>query len=378
MKVSITNTGILDLVITDIALESKARFSMVPKMLPITVATGAETVVMLTFEPGTALGTSTNELRISSNNLTGQVIVPMVGVGIQAPHTITAGATAGGGIDPQGTVTVADGADQVFTMTAATGYSLSDVLVDGASVGTVDTYTFSSVTTDHTIQAVFAPITHTITATAGAGGGISPSEEVTVNDGGDAAFSITPASGYVIDDVLVDGVSVGTVASYTFTHVAADHTIAVTFDTPPLHPFGLGRCGRDHQPFRHRAGGGPGRSDLHHHPAVLDGNRAMCWVDGASVGAVSSYTFTSVAANHTIEAFFEDTVPDVWVDDDYAEGEPNDGHTWGTDAFASVQDGIDAVTAPAVVPCGGGQLQRAVDPEKRRPGDRRRTGSDPA
>ena len=231
LKVSLTNTGILDLVITGIALESKARFSMVPKMLPITVATGAETVVMLTFEPGTALGTSTNELRISSNNLTGQVIVPMVGVGIQAPHTITAGATAGGGIDPQGTVTVADGADQVFTITAATGYILSDVLVDGASVGTVDTYTFSGVTTDHTIQAVFAPITHTITATAGAGGGISPSGEVTVNDGGDAAFSITPASGYVIDDVLVDGVSVGTVASYTFAHVAADHTIAVTFDT---------------------------------------------------------------------------------------------------------------------------------------------------
>ena len=76
LKVSLTNTGILDLVITGIALEPKARFFMVPKTLPITVATGAETVVMLTFEPGTALGTSTNELRISSNNLTGQVIVP--------------------------------------------------------------------------------------------------------------------------------------------------------------------------------------------------------------------------------------------------------------------------------------------------------------
>ena len=63
----------------------------------------------------------------------------MVGVGIQAPHTITSGATAGGGIDPQGTVTVANGADQIFTITAATGYGLSDVLVDGASVGTVNT-----------------------------------------------------------------------------------------------------------------------------------------------------------------------------------------------------------------------------------------------
>ena len=39
----------------------------------------------------------------------------------------------------------------------------------------------------------------------------------------------------------------------------------------------------------------------------------------------------------------------VWVDDDYCEGCPNDGHTWGYDAFDEIQDGIDAVALPGAV-----------------------------
>ena len=72
-------------------------------------------------------------------------------------------------------------------------------------------------------------------------------------------------------------------------------------------------------------------------------------VDGTSVGAVSSYTCSDVAADHAIEAGFANLVPDVWVDDDYSVGGDNDGHTWMADAFNIVQEGIDAVTAPAIV-----------------------------
>jgi hypothetical protein len=50
-----------------------------------------------------------------------------------------------------------------------------------------------------------------------------------VNYGDDQTFTITPDTGYHILDVLVDGVSVGTVASYTFVDVAADHTVSATF-----------------------------------------------------------------------------------------------------------------------------------------------------
>ncbi len=73
------------------------------------------------------------------------------------------------------------------------------------------------------------PVTYTITATAGDNGTIAPSGAVTVNQGADQVFTINPAAGYQVDDVKVDGTSVGAVISYTFTNVQADHTIAATF-----------------------------------------------------------------------------------------------------------------------------------------------------
>jgi hypothetical protein len=70
---------------------------------------------------------------------------------------------------------------------------------------------------------------HTITATAGPGGAIAPSGAVTVINGDDQTFSITPNTGYHVADVLVDGALVGAATSYTFPRITADHTIAATF-----------------------------------------------------------------------------------------------------------------------------------------------------
>ncbi len=70
---------------------------------------------------------------------------------------------------------------------------------------------------------------HTIVASAGSHGSISPNGSVSVAEHADRAFTITPDHGYVVADVLVDGVSVGAVTSYTFTNVTANHTIAVSF-----------------------------------------------------------------------------------------------------------------------------------------------------
>ena len=73
-----------------------------------------------------------------------------------------------------------------------------------------------------------------ITATAGANGSISPSGSVGVVAGDDRTFNINPNSGYQVADVLVDGVSMGAITTYTFYSVAADHTIEATFvEAPP-------------------------------------------------------------------------------------------------------------------------------------------------
>src|SRR5207342_340945 len=141
-------------------------------------------------------------------------------------YTITASAGANGTITPSGAVSVTIHANQLFTITPNTGYHVLDVLVDGASVGAVTTYTFSNVTAAHTIAASFAIDTRTITASAGANGTIAPNGAVVVNYGSNQTFTITPSTGYHVNTVLVDGGSVGAVTTYTFTNVTANHTIS--------------------------------------------------------------------------------------------------------------------------------------------------------
>ncbi|HWR73107.1 MAG TPA: fibronectin type III domain-containing protein, partial [Nitrospirota bacterium] len=213
-------------------------------------------------------------------------------------YAISATAGTGGSITPSGSVSVNQGASQTFTITPNAGYMLSSVLVDGVSVGAVSIYTFTNVTTNHTISASFAAIsygltvtktgsgtgtvsstpagiscgstcsatyaggtivtltaspdasstfggwtgtctgigacsvtlnaaktvsavftlkTYTITATAGSGGTIAPAGALTVNHGSNGTFTITPNAGYMLSNVLVDGVSAGAVNTYTFT-----------------------------------------------------------------------------------------------------------------------------------------------------------------
>ncbi len=77
---------------------------------------------------------------------------------------ISASAGDNGTIEPAGSVSVDYGASQSFIVVPDEGYAVEDVFVDGASVlaevvieDGVGTYTFDSVTDEHTIHAVFAP-----------------------------------------------------------------------------------------------------------------------------------------------------------------------------------------------------------------------------
>ena len=74
---------------------------------------------------------------------------------------------------------------------------------------------------------------YNIMATAGMHGSITPSGLVTVLEGDDRSFSITPDTGYQVADVLIDGVSAGAVLSYTFDIVQANHTIEAFFEEIP-------------------------------------------------------------------------------------------------------------------------------------------------
>jgi hypothetical protein len=217
-------------------------------------------------------------------------------------YVITTSPGANGTITPA-SPTVTYGANQTFTVTPNTGYHVADVLVDGVSQGAATSYTFYSVGSAHTISATFALNTYTITSSAGTNGAISPAGSTTVNHGSNQAYTITPNSGYVIADVLVDGVSRGAITSYTFSNVTAAHTISATFATRTyLLAASAGANGAISPSGNINVASGANQTfsmtpNTGYHVANV-------LIDGASQGALGSYTFYSVVASHTISATF--------------------------------------------------------------------------
>lgn len=77
---------------------------------------------------------------------------------VYAYYTITASSGPNGTISPRGSISVRGGSNQTFTITPNSGYRIANVLVDGASVGPVNSYTFVNVAANHTISAQFTTV----------------------------------------------------------------------------------------------------------------------------------------------------------------------------------------------------------------------------
>ncbi len=149
------------------------------------------------------------------------------------------------------------------------------------------------------------PPTFSIVASAGANGAISPTGTVVVDQAANQTFTVTPNSGYAVASVTVDGTNVGAVASYTFTNVQANHVISATF-APVVVTYTITAS----------AGSGgtiapsgavtvnQGTNQTFTIAANSGFTIASVTVDGTNVGAVASYTFSNVQANHTISAAF--------------------------------------------------------------------------
>ncbi|GAF97358.1 unnamed protein product, partial [marine sediment metagenome] len=223
--------------------------------------------------------------------------------GTKGIFTIVATAGAGGVINPSGNVSVNHGDNQSFTITPDTGYHVDDVLVGGVSVGAVTDYKLVNLTLDNSISATFAINEYTITASSGADGAIAPSGAVIVNHGDNQSFTITPDTGYHVDDVLVGGVSVGAVTDYEFVNLTLDNSISATFAINEytitassgadgaIAPSGAVIVNHgDNQSFTITPDTG------YHVDDVL--------VGGVSVGAVTDYEFVNLTLDNSISATF--------------------------------------------------------------------------
>ena len=116
-------------------------------------------------------------------------------------YTVTTSAGIGGTIAPSGNVAVAFEKDQPFYVLPYPGYTVANVQVDGLSLGKLTTYTFTKVTTNHTIEAFFTPGSET-TPTPTPAGSATPTPTTGSFPLPDSKI---PLPGIALDLVLVGG-----------------------------------------------------------------------------------------------------------------------------------------------------------------------------
>ncbi|MFO8066474.1 MAG: choice-of-anchor D domain-containing protein [Bacteroidales bacterium] len=225
-----------------------------------------------------------------------------------ATYEITASVEGNGSIDPEGVIVVEHGDNQTFTITGDIGYHIEDVLVDGVSVGAVDTYTFENIVDNHSIHAVFAIDMFEIIASADANGAIYPSGIIDVEYGSDYTFSIAPDVGYEVSAILIDGVDAGSADTYTFENITESHTIHAEFELTEyllvvmVNPEGAGNVSIVPDETIFNFG-----DEVSITAEANDGYAFVKWIDEDAIelSTDASYTFEMPAENYTIIALFD-------------------------------------------------------------------------
>lgn len=189
-----------------------------------------------TVQPKTGLdvGSHSEMLTISGSNST-SVTVELAFKVEPKPYLVTvngsyAQTTGAGSYTKDATVTIDAGTRSGYTFdkwTSADGVTFANA----GSTQTTFTMPDKAVTVTANWMRNPSYDYYIISASAGTGGSISPSGSISVREGLDKTFTITPDSGWCVSDVLVDGESVGAVTSYTFDNVQMKHTIEATFKT---------------------------------------------------------------------------------------------------------------------------------------------------
>ncbi len=282
-----------------------------------TAAYNAGTIVTLTASPdvsstfagwsgGGCTGTGTCSISINANTT-------VTANFNRNTYAITATAGTGGTITPSGTVTVKHGASQTFTIKPNTNYDVSNVLVDGNSVGDMTTYPFTNVTANHSISASFTMNTFNLTVTkAGTGTGTVTSSPAGINCG--------PACMAAYNAGTVVTLTVSPNASSTFTGwsggctgtgtctltMDAEKTVTATFTLKTYAITATAGTGGTITPS--------GTVTVNHganqtFTITPDLNYSVSDVlidrsSGSSVGPVLTYIFTNVTTSHAISVSF--------------------------------------------------------------------------
>ena len=246
--------------IGDIAVSGSDTFTVVPKTglsagtytATVTVSGGNSITANFNVSFTVNAASPTYSIALSPSG-TQTFTAATVGYGAQTAKTITVNNT---GTGATGALTVALSGSNANSF-ELNKTSIGDIAVSGSDTFTVvpktglsaGTYTATvtvsggnSITANFNVSFTVNPAGggggngggggytyYTIKATAGTGGSISPTGSVSVREGRDQTFTITPDKGYAVSNVKIDGKSIGAVKSYTFENVSRTHTIEVIF-----------------------------------------------------------------------------------------------------------------------------------------------------
>lgn len=255
---SVTNQGLEKLNIINIGMLTGTDYSLTPVNcggFPLDIGSGSSCDFSATFNP-TVSGLLTDTLRVASDDplkpsadsafsgIGGMHVLAVAGSNgtITSTDTPPVASTTINGIVAY---PVIPGTSPSFSITPAAGYYVQEVRVNGISIGSATSYLFPPVVATSkplTLEAAFSNLVtgkHYITVTSGVfdkagkfqtglGGAVSPGTTA-VTDGDTQAFSITPAIGYEVDSITVDGTAISPTGLYTFIDVSSNHTLDVAF-----------------------------------------------------------------------------------------------------------------------------------------------------
>jgi len=214
--------------------------------------------------------------------------------------TVNVQAGANGTASPSGNNYVQSGANLKVTFTPNANYLVDSIIVNGTKIDSISSYTFQNITTNQSIRVTFKPIIYQILNISGlSGGSTNPSGNIQISQGSTQKIQFIPNLGYQVDSVIVNGIKVDSITSYTFTNINADQTLKVTFK-PVVYTINITSSGGGTNlsgNIQVPSGGSQTISFAPNSGYVLD----SVWVNGIYVDSTNSYTFTNIQSNQEIK-----------------------------------------------------------------------------
>jgi len=218
---------------------------------------------------------------------------------------ITVSSEGNGQVSPQDTIFVHRGENLTLTFTPDDGHMLDYLLVDDIVVAPKPEFVFMDIQFDHNITAYFISNSIHVEAEAGNRGTVKPSGSIPIDPGSNLTIQIIPDPGYEVDDVQVNGSSIGPVTSHTFHNIRANTFLYARFQ-PILAQTITASSGENGRIFP--------EGDI----KVTDGlaqsfsmmpdktyQVADVLIDSVSMGPMDRYTFPAVKKNYDIHVIFE-------------------------------------------------------------------------